>query len=222
MTMNSYKNKRRIGFLFFALFCLFQGNGIVAQNKFITPQHQYGVKFGYQVAMVNFKPTVSQNYLLGNSMGLMYKFTAEKSLGFQAELNYSQMGWSESNGNYARRLHYIEVPFMSQFYFGKKARFLFNIGPKAGFLINENVVTNSTVGSTAEQHTKPIANKFDYGFTGGFGGEFHIGKTALQLDTRAAFSMSDIFSNSKRDFFDLSNNMYVGASLAFLFRQNNK
>jgi hypothetical protein len=193
-------------------------NEISAQNKFIIPQHQYGIKFGYQASMINFKPAVSQSYLLGNSFGVIYKFTAEKSLGLQAEVLYSQLGWNESNGLYARQLNYLEIPFMTQFYFGNKARFLFNIGPKIGFLLNEKVTINNTVNSTAEQHIQPIYNKFDYGFVGGFGGEFHIGKTALQLDTRAGFSMSDVFSNDKRDFFDLSNNMYVSASLAFLFR----
>lgn len=188
-----------------------------AQNKFITPQHQFGIKYGYQASMLNFKPAVSQSYLLGNSFGVIYKFTAEKSLGLQAELIYAQLGWSESNGQYARQLNYLEIPFMTQFYFGNKARFLFNIGPKMAFLLSENVLVNNT-DNAAEQHTKPAYNKFDYGFVAGFGGEFQIGKTALQLDTRAGFSMSDVFSNNRRDFFSTSNNMYVSASLAFLLR----
>jgi len=40
----------------------------------------------------------------------------------------------------------------------------------------------------------------------------------IQLDTRANYSLSDVFSNDTRDYFDTSNNLYLSVNLAWLLK----
>ena len=102
-----------------------------------------GLNGGMAASTVNFNPKVSQSFLIGYTGGLVFRQISQKSLGFQAELNYMQRGWQESDGNYSRQLNFIELPIMTHFNFGKKFRFFFNIGPKLGYLISENVLLNN-------------------------------------------------------------------------------
>ncbi len=190
---------------------------IVAQNP-EHPEIYIGGTFGATGSMVTFKPTVGQTYLQGYNGGVVFRFISDKYVGFQAELNYSQRGWNESGDLYARQLNYIELPFMTHFYVGNKTRFFFNIGPKISYLISENVLVDNAVGSTEVQHTTKIQNPFDYGICTGLGLLFKIKPIVIQLDTRASYSLSDIYSNNKKDYFDTSNNVSVSVNLAILFQ----
>ncbi|NCU32948.1 MAG: PorT family protein, partial [Candidatus Moranbacteria bacterium] len=178
-----------------------------AQKRLDFPETYFGFQGGASGSMLNFNPTVSQGFLLGYNGGISFRFIAHKVAGVQAELNYSQRGWAESDELYARQLNYLELPFMTHFYFGRNFRFHFNIGPQLSYLLSENVLVDNTVNSEAEQHTKTVHNKFDYGFCGGPGFSFRFNRQVIILDIRAAYSVSDVFSNAKRDYFDYSNNM---------------
>lgn len=187
-----------------------------AQNNFKS-ENYIGVNGGPVFSMVFFKPTVNQYYLMGYQTGLVFRHINEKSLGIQVEVNYSQRGWSELSGLYARRLDYIEMPFLSHIYFGNKVRFFFNIGPKISYLIDDVVIYN-VLGSLNEQHKLAATNKFDYGFAAGMGLMFMIGRQAFQLDTRANYSVSNFFPDSRIDYFDNSNNMNASATLSWLLK----
>jgi len=47
---------------------------------------------------------------------------------------------------------------------------------------------------------------------------FKISKNVFQLDARANYSLSDIFSNNKTDYFDTSNNINVSLNLGWLWQ----
>lgn len=188
------------------------------QKRLDFPETYVGIQGGATGSMLNFSPSVDLTYLLGYSGGLSYRYIGHKVAGLQAELNYSQRGWAESDGLYARQLNYLELPFMTHFYFGRNFRFHLNIGPQLSYLLSENVLINNTVNSEAEQHTKPVYNKFDYGFCGGPGFSFRFNKQVIMLDIRASYSVSDVFSNAKRDYFDFSNNMNVKLNLGWQFK----
>lgn len=188
-----------------------------AQNNKFVRETYIGINGGVTGSMVYFRPTVEQEYLLAYHGGLVLRYISEKHLGIQAELNYVQKGWQELNNSYAKRLDYIELPFMTHLYFGNNTRIYVNIGPKIGYLIHEQELLNTNSSSSEAQHL-PVENKFDYGFAAGLGWLFNIKKQVFQIDTRANFSMSDIFSNDRRDYFDNSNNINVALSLAWLFR----
>jgi hypothetical protein len=192
--------------------------GLSAQARLENPEMYIGATMGVTGSMIGFKPEVAQTYLLGYNGGLVFRYIAEKNVGMQAELNYTQRGWSEKTGLYARRLDYIELPFMTHIYVGKKHRAFFNIGPKISYLISEKTIIDFTENSTDAQHTTLIENQFDYGLCTGLGFLFNIKGNILQLDTRANFGLSDVFSNDKRDFFDTSNNINVSVNLAWLIQ----
>ncbi|MDR2841384.1 MAG: PorT family protein [Paludibacter sp.] len=192
-----------------------------AQHKYYPPELYVGASFGYTISRVGFNPKVKQTYLLGNNGGLMFRYIATKNLGWQVELNFQQRGWNErdsatNNNFYARRLDYVEIPFMTHFNFGTKFRLYFNIGPKFSYLLNEKELTNNTNNSTLEQHYKPVYNRFDYGFCGGPGFYLIIKKQVFQIDGRFNYSVADIFSNDLLNRFNYSNNLNISLSAAWL------
>lgn len=202
--------------LFLTLLIISVIPALKAQNNFKS-ENYIGVNAGPVFSMVFFKPTVNQYYLMGYQTGLVFRHINEKSLGIQVEVNYSQRGWNEFNGQYARRLDYIEMPFLSHIYFGNKVRFFFNLGPKISYLIDDVVVRN-TVETSSEQHELAAENKLDYGFAAGMGLMFMIGRQAFQLDTRANYSVSNFFPDSRIDYFDNSNHMNASATLSWLLK----
>ncbi|HRZ98020.1 MAG TPA: porin family protein, partial [Paludibacter sp.] len=187
---------------------------IFSQKKVIEPETYIGLNFGQTGSMVNFSPSVNQSYLLGYHGGLVFRYIADRHVGVQAELNYSQRGWNETDVMFARQLNYLEIPFMTHFFFGRKFRFFINLGPRVGYFISDNILTDNTINSTEVEHITDIENPFDYGFCGGLGFLFKIRKQVFQIDARANYSMSDIYSNDKRDYFDTSNNINASVSFA--------
>lgn len=189
-----------------------------AQSRLITPEIYVGANVGVTESMVTFNPSVKQSFLQGYSGGLVFRYIAEKNVGMQAELNFSQRGWKESSGLYTRQLNYIELPFMTHIYIGKKNRFFINLGPKISYLISEKTILDQTVNSTELQETTPIKHPFDYGLCAGIGVLFNIKGNIFQLDSRANYSFSDLYPNSKTDYFDNSHNLNLSVNLAWLIQ----
>ena len=191
---------------------------LFSQKKFFEPETYVGVNLGQTGSMVNFSPSVDQSFLLGYHGGLVYRYIADKNMGVQAELNYSQRGWNETDNLFSRRLDYLEIPFMTHFFFGRNFRFFINLGPRVSYLISDNILKNNTIISTKVQHISAIENRFDYGFCGGIGFLLKIKQQVFQIDARGNYSMSDIYSNDKKDFFDTSNNINASVSFAWLMK----
>jgi len=189
---------------------------LFAQTRLDKPEVYLGITGGAIGSMVMFKPTVNQSYLLGYTGGIVFRYIDEKNVGMQAELNFSQRGWKESNGQYSKQLNYIELPFLTHIYMGKTNRFFINLGPKISYLVSEKALVNLV--STEPQQTTAIQNPFDYGLCAGFGILFNIKGNVIQFDTRAYYGLSDIYSNAKKDYFDASNNVNVTANIAWLIQ----
>ncbi len=192
-------------------------SGIKAQSDYKS-ETWIGANGGTTFSMVYFKPMVGQSYLMGFHGGLVFKHIAEKSLGVQAEFNYSQRGWSESSGLYSRRLDYIEIPFLTHIHFGNKVQFYLNIGPKVGFFIGDVVLHNSNGIPDKEQQKLTVSQKLDYGFCGGPGLLFKFGEQSIQIDIRANYSISNFYPADNLSYFDNSNHMNASVSLAWMFK----
>lgn len=205
----------RIAILLVSVLSFGIAGGLPAQKVAFIPEFYLGANGGTTLSMVNFKPSVPQSFLMGYHGGLVMRYNSQNHLGTQAELNYSQRGWNEPSGN-SRRLDYIELPFMSHFYFGNKVQFYFNIGPKVSILVGESVLAGT---SDAAQYTS-IARPLDYGFCGGFGFQFKTGKQIVLIDTRANFSVANIFPDRTADYFTTSNHLNASVSAAWLLRTN--
>ncbi|MDD2284654.1 MAG: porin family protein [Paludibacter sp.] len=191
-----------------------------AQNNTFQNETYFGISAGPAASMVYFRPTVDQNFLFAYHGGVVFRYINEKSLGVQAEINYSQRGWSEPDESYIKRLDYLEVPFLTHVYFGNNTRFFFNVGPKVGYLLKETVLRNNNPASIREQHIQHIQNKFDYGLAFGLGCLFKIKKQVFQLEGRGNFSASDLFSNDRREYFDNSNLIHASVTLGWLMQGN--
>lgn len=190
---------------------------VFAQDRLIKPEIYVGANFGITESMIMFNPSVPQGLLMGYNGGIVFRYIAEKNVGMQAELNFSQRGWKETSGLYTRQLNYIELPFMTHIYIGKKNRFFINLGPKISYLISQSTLLNQTSNSAEIQQTTPVQNPFDYGLCGGMGILFNVKGIILQLDSRVYYSLSDVYSNSKKDYFSNSNNLNLAVNIAWLF-----
>jgi len=200
------------------LFLLLLALTVYSQDRLIKPEVYVGINGGITESQVMFKPTVDQGYLKGYNGGIVFRYIAEKNVGIQAELNFSQRGWTESSGLFSKQLNYIELPFMTHIYMGKKNRFFINIGPKISYLLSEKTLLNQEINSIEYQHITSIQNKFDYGLCGGIGVLFNIFGNIIQLDSRLNYSLSDIYSNRKIDNFSNSNNFDLSVNLAWLLQ----
>jgi hypothetical protein len=211
------------------LILVFNADG---QNTF-QKELSVGASFGMGVSSVSFVPKVQENQLLGTHVGLTVRWLTETYAGLVFELNYSQEGWDEHFDdpvyNYTRRLNYIDIPLLSQLYFGNKhIRVFFNIGPKIGFLIGERTIAKVDVSSTPPidlitgkphifaQWDMPVENNFAWGICGGPGLEVRTPIGYFQLEGRYYYSLGDIFSNRKADYFSKSSGQIVFGKLTYL------
>jgi len=105
------------------LVLIFISASLSAQVRLDKPEMYIGVNLGVTESMVLFNPAIPQGFLMGYNGGIVFRYIAEKNVGMQAELNFSQRGWTESSGLYSRQLNYIELPFMTHIYVGRKNRF---------------------------------------------------------------------------------------------------
>lgn len=195
-----------------------------AQTVLLDPAEIYiGPSIGTNASMILFNPGIQQIPLLGYNGGISFRYITEKHVGLQLEFNYSQRGWEEQDGGYARRLNYIEMPFLTHLYLGDTHRFIFNIGPKVSYLLSESVLINHTSNSTEEQYIKPVYFPFDYGITAGLGYNLHTRNAGVfQLELRAYYGLSDIFANTKSDYFSTSNNINAALNLGWFIQLTGK
>jgi len=217
-------NNKIIRILLPGLFFLSTFSVIKAQTVLLDPPEIYlGVTGGMTGSMVMFNPTVNQSMpLLAYNGGLSFRYVTESHCGLQIEANYSQRGWEEASGAYSRQADYIEFPLLTHLYWGKTHRFIFNLGPKLGYLLKETDLIN-TVTEPDEQQKTPISNRFDYGIAAGFGYNLHTRKAGvIQLETRAYYGLSNIFPDAKTDYFKASNYLNVSVSLGYYFQLTGK
>lgn len=203
------------------------------------PRNQFAV--GGSLGMTNsgaeFSPTIKQDINLGYVGGLTMRYTCEKYFflicAAQLETNFVQRGWTEliedgSGNEYTRTLNYVELPFMAHLGFGREARGIqgfVNLGPQIGYLINEKEHyggatpwdTSNRANSVTEQYGKGVENRFEYGITGGGGFEIKTGIGNLSFEGRYYYGLSDIFNNTKKDYFGRSANTTIYAKVTYMF-----
>lgn len=208
-----------------------------AQKKIFDKEYYIGFNGGGMSSSIDFQPSKSQITNLGIQGGVTAKVITENHLGLQLEVNYSQKGWSEefepeSDYEYTRTLHYVEMPFMTHIYFGNKTRFVINAGPQIGYMFGDATSMSNSFKKYLEDMTAispdepAIAQynsqlkRFDYGIAGGAGMELKTGIGNLQLEGRYYFGLGDIFENrkSKNNIFNRSANRNIIVKLTYFFQ----
>lgn len=179
-----------------------------------------GAGAGVVFSNVDFQPKVSQVNRQGIAGGISVKYISENHLGLIGEISYTQRGWKEDFPNnpdygYNRMLNYIEMPLMTHIYFGRKLRFIINLGPQMGYLIGNSAnmsaalsqaVANAESSAATEEEKKQIGPQYkqiqrnlDYGLIGGLGLEFQSGIGSFNLEGRYYFGLGDMFNTSVAD-----------------------
>jgi hypothetical protein len=157
-----------------------------------------GVGAGSLFSSVDFAPNkIYQDLQLGYYGGIAAKYIGQKNLGIVAEVNYAKRGWIERFSDnpeyaYSRILNYIEVPFMTHVYAGKRnTRFIFNVGPQLGVLLSDNsTMSNALATHLGEQKNTmqylPIDSltRVDYGLVAGMGMELKTKVGDFDLEGR--------------------------------------
>jgi len=70
-----------------------------AQVRLDKPEMYLGADLGVTESMIMFNPAIPQGFLMGFNGGVVFRYIAEKNVGMQAELNFSQRGWTETTIN---------------------------------------------------------------------------------------------------------------------------
>lgn len=196
-------------------------------------QMSLGVHGGVDLSQVLFTPSVRQTFLPGANAGLNFRYTEEKHFGFIVEANFEQRGWKESFDGapfaYSRTVNYIQIPFMSHIYFGRRGKFFINLGPSISFKLGDSTSANFDYGNvssipdfpvhTSQQYGYETKAAVDYGISGGLGGEFSLNqKHSLYLEARYYFGLSNMLSAGRADHFKGSNPMTVSISIGYWYR----
>ncbi len=190
-----------------------------------------GINGGVTLNNVSFSPKVKQKFLMGMTTGVTARYISEKYFsmicGAQLEINFTQLGWSESYDDYpdlqySRKMNYIEIPFLAHLAFGKERgiQVFFQAGPQIGLFLSDSYTQSGNwddYNLTVEQHTKKVDNTFDYGITGGAGIELRSKIGNFIMEGRYYYGLSDFYGNSKRDYFSRSAHMTITAKITYLF-----
>lgn len=196
-------------------------------------QYSLGGHGGVDLSRIMFTPGVPQVFLPGMNLGVNFRYTEEKHFALIAEVNFMQVGWKENfDGepfSYQRSVDYIQIPLMSQIYFGKRGKFFINLGPSISFKVGGDTKSNfdyENVTSIPDfpihsyrQYSYPTKGSIDYGISGGLGGEFSINKkNSLYLEARYYFGLANILSADRGSYFRGSNPMSLQIILGYWFR----
>jgi len=212
--------------LFIIIILLFLINSSQAQVKDFEPVVQFGLKQGVNYSSVLFSPGINQGIKLGYTGGFVFKYSNEKNLALQIELNFSQKGWLEDldtiPNSYQRDLDYIELPFLTHVYFGKgNVKFYANLGPSVGYLIRDEIKAEINDELYARDYYElEIDNRFDFNVLAELGLIFDTRIGSFQTGFRYAMTLTDIFKYTSESFFENSQNQIVAFSLSYYFIDN--
>ena len=211
---------------------LFSSSLSFAQKK-IDKELWLGAKGGATFSQLSIAPNIKQSLEMGALGGISMKYIEERFFGLILELNYAQKGWKEkfeendAKYQYSRTLNYIELPFLAHVYFGKKSfRFFVNLGPQIGICIGENTKSNFNLKEIplfetyreTTHYNMGVDKPFDYGLTGGVGCEVRIkNRHSISIEGRYYFGLADIFNNKSADYFSVSSNQSILASISYMY-----
>ena len=133
---------------------------------------------------------------------------------------------------YRRDQTYLQIPFFAHLSWGRERKGVnafINLGPQIGFALSEKTVknystpyiasndVNARASTIVKQEDMPIENKFDYGIIVGAGVEFHINKVGrFDIEGRYYYGLGNIYGDSKKDYFGISNNSTIFINLSYL------
>lgn len=217
-----------------AVACLLVSFSSYAQTHF-SSRVDIGAHGGATFSEVMFHPAITQKFGIGETFGVMFRYTEENHFGLVAELNFTQRGWAENFEempySYHRTLNYIELPVMSHIYFGRRGKFFFNAGPEVAYYLGDKISSNFDIHDLAsvpditskdrntEQLTMEVSQKLDFGIVAGLGGEFSVNRrNSLTVEARLFYGIGNVMPSGRQDKFSSSNQLSISATVGYWFR----
>ncbi|MBD0401893.1 porin family protein [Flammeovirga sp. EKP202] len=195
-----------------------------AQKNILKPAKiSAGIKGGYFSTSIGFLPAISTLPETSPSFGVVMKYHAEKYFGAQLEVNYNAIGWTEVNRFdvtqeiYNRKFEYIQVPFLTHIYIGKKnLQFFITLGPQMDILIGESkkIITDLD-DQSYDYYEKPV-NPFTLSIAGGGGLNLITKIGHFQVEGRFAASMMNVLENERRTSTEGSTSVLGGVTFSYL------
>ncbi|HEX3006925.1 MAG TPA: porin family protein [Bacteroidales bacterium] len=181
-----------------------------------------GTKQGVTFSKIIFEPPVKQKVTPGYTGGLVIKYVSETHAGIQAEINYSQRGWTEkfdTTNSYKRRLNYFEMPILTHFVFGKTStKVIINVGPNLSYLSSDKETFKLiSAGDTLPYYQRKLDKEFELGLVGGIGLQKITSIGDFQLEFRFHYGLQNIFSTNKETNLDKSQNQLYAVTLSYFF-----
>lgn len=207
-----------------------------AAQRYYEPDLSIGAKAGATVSEMAWSPTVRQQFTPGFTAGICMRYTEENHFGLVAELNFTQRGWAEEFApeiglSYSRHFSYVQLPVMTQIFFGnEKWRYFINLGPEVGLMVSDKISANFNYKDISQVPDFPanhrynqldmrVARKFDYGIAGGMGVEMRLKKKhSVIIEGRFYYGLANVFPSSRRDIFGASRGMSIECTLGYMFR----
>jgi hypothetical protein len=189
------------------------------------PQTYLGVQYGMNWNEVRFSPRIAQDYLEGQRLAAVLRYTSEKHLGIQLELAYDQRGWRERidslSTNYTREINYIELAAFTHISIGQGVvRPLVLLGSYLSYPLGETETIPADWDSfRAPYYGQPLPVRLQYGLAGGLGLEVLLGNISLQLDGRYRSALGGVFATGDDSVnFTFSNETGFTAQLTLSYR----
>jgi hypothetical protein len=145
-----------------------------------------GFKAGLNISNLQYKDGDATDFKAGLLAGLLTHIHVTKKFAIQPEVVYSQQGGISQIGNIEHKtnLHYVNVPVLAQYMFGKGFRL--EAGPQVGFLVAaREKFSTPNVDIKANDAYK----KVDYSLAVGLGFLTHA---KIGFDARWVFGLRDI------------------------------
>lgn len=176
-------------------------------SKDFQPYYRVGLKTGGNIAFANYSPSVFVGPVFGVHGGGIVQFVSQPYLGIQAELNFTQMGWTENPPGlppYQKLLGFVELPLLTHLVFGKKNwNYIVNIGFWSGYLILEDEQNNLPFFQDVleyrypnDHHGKFVDNPVQVGACGGLALKYKTTIGEFQLEARYVSVLTRNFDNS--------------------------
>jgi hypothetical protein len=176
------------------------------------------ITYRYQLG----RPAINTSGIRDATFSIVVEHFGQKNAGLQLEFQRITLGYSQENelGQLNQsEWEYLKMPFLSNFYFGNKARFHIKLGPHFGYLLEANDVTREFVGDETFLPTygQPgdDPRRFMYGLNLGVGLSGIFGKSTLAGDIRLAYEFGR--PESQERIFDM-NTTTLEITLTYLFQ----
>jgi|GEM_PF-3676739 len=152
------------------------GAGVIGGGE-VQAQQLIRAHAGITLNKVFFSPSIAQNFVPGNHLGVDYSYVNERGSGVRIGLGWMHKGWDINvpDSSYARVYNQMELPFLSRFVLSAKPfQFYIEGGPSLSYTLS----AAEYIEGIEREYTfqEEVDQRFSFGLRGELGVLRHWGK----------------------------------------------